>query len=140
MGKPTREVRRFVCREGKGEAQGKGSASAFLAELTDAGADQIFFGKGKGEGSKGGSKGKRPSGEGKRRRQYPMGPDGRMLCHDCGAGDHFKRDCPDQRGAPRTTTLLVSDGNATHSHDQPLESTGIVSSVMSRVHIHDQCT
>ena len=106
MGKPVRAVRRFLGRKGKGKGKGKvkggkaGAAGTFLAAISDEEADQIFLGKGKGKGtkgikgSKGSQKGKRSSGKGKGRRLNPFGPDGeRMKCDDCGADDHFRRDC-----------------------------------------------
>lgn len=104
MGKPVRAIRRFVRRKGKGKGKGKGksgkagAATTFLAATSDEEVDQIFLGKGRGKGSKGGHKGKRSSGKGKGRRLNPFGPDGeRMKCNSCGAEDHFIRECTQER-------------------------------------------
>ena len=90
MNKPSRRVRRFFKRKGKGKGK---LAGVFLQSLGDHDVDSMFFGGGpKGRGK---SQGKRSSGKGKGRRMNPRGADGQpMKCRNCGSVEHFQKECP----------------------------------------------
>ena len=98
MHKPTRRVRKFAKRSGKGKGGGKGwSRFSFLAEMPDGEYDEFFY------GGKGTSKGKpRSFAKGKGRRTNPKGRDGQtMKCSQrlpdgsvCGSETHFRAQCP----------------------------------------------
>ena len=110
MNKPTRRVRRFVKRKGKGRKgsgkhRGKGRF-AFLADMTDEEQD-VFFGR-KGKGGKG--KGRRTSGKGKGRRRNPIGRDGEVMrCSICNSDTHFRRECPQGDGQGNIATYTTAD-------------------------------
>ena len=97
MHKPTRRVRKFVKRSGKGKGGGKGwSRCSFLAEMPDGEYDELFY------GGKGTSKGTpRSFAKGKGRRTNPKRRDGlAMKCSmrlpngsACGSEQHFRAQC-----------------------------------------------
>ena len=98
MHRPTRKVRQFVKRSGKGKGGGKGwSRFSFLAQMPEQEYDEVFY------GGKGASKGKRRSfGKGKGRKGNPRGRDGEIMkCSQklpngtvCGSESHFRAQCP----------------------------------------------
>ena len=110
--KPTRRVRRFVKRTGKGKGRkGKGKRRfTFLTEMSDEEYSQIFFG---GKGKKGYGKGKhRSSGKGKGRRRNPIGRDGQVMkCGICDSEEHFRAECP-QRNNQSSSEMATFTGTA----------------------------
>ena len=97
MRKPTRKVRRFTRRLGKGGKKGKGSKGfskgkisntfSFLASLPEEEIQSLFPALHH----------RKSSGKGKGRSQNPLGPNGeRMRCHGCGSDRHLVAKCPNR--------------------------------------------
>ena len=94
--KPTRHVRRFSKRKGKGgKGNRKGKSSGKFATMYMATEEVAVYFKGKGKGLRKGSTNKGFRGGGKGSRTNPKGPDGTtMLCSICNSDTHFRARCP----------------------------------------------